>query len=149
MQPSMGSQFRPLGQRSPGVLLVEDDAALMEMNRRVLQRVGFRVFEATSEQSALWLWQRHSREIDVVLTDVMIPERTTGVDLVGKLRSQRADLRAIYTSGFGPEIGDLDVSAGFLSKPYTLNDLVQTMVDALEAPMQAVLTRAEMARCLA
>ncbi len=147
-QPIGSNPLKPSGERVPGVLLVEDDAQLMELNRKVLQREGFRVFEATSEQSALWLWQRHNREIDVVLTDVMIPERTTGVELVKKLRGQRADLRAVFTSGFAPELGGVDSSAGFLPKPYTLRELVDATVSALEQPMQAVLARAEIARCL-
>jgi len=137
----------------PGVLLVEDDPHLMEMNRRILQREGFRVFEATSEQSALWLWQRHQRDIDLVFADVMIPDRTTGVELVRKLRRQRPDLRAVYTSGFGPEMAGLDepnegVSC-FLQKPYSLRQLIDGVVDALEMPLQTALTRAELARCLA
>lgn len=136
------------GNRPPGVLLVEDDMQLMELNRKVLLREGFRVFEATSEQSALFLWQRHSREIDIVLTDVMIPERTTGVELVKKLRASRANLRAVYTSGFGREIGGVDAQEGFLPKPYTFRELIDTTISALEQPMQVVLTRAEIARCI-
>ncbi|HEY1173489.1 MAG TPA: response regulator [Verrucomicrobiae bacterium] len=137
-------------ERLPGVLLVEDDANLMEMNRRILQREGFRVFEATSEQTALWLWQRHQREIDVVFTDVMIPDRATGVDLVKKLRQQRPALRVVYTSGFGPEIAGLDVedTACFIKKPYSLREVLDVMIEALERPMQAALTKAEIARCV-
>jgi two-component system, cell cycle sensor histidine kinase and response regulator CckA len=140
-------------ERAPGVLLVEDDTQTMEMNRRILQREGFRVFEATSEQSALWLWQRHQREIDLVFTDVMIPDRATGVDLVKKLRQQRPDLRVVYTSGFGPEMVGLDTmedgGPNFIQKPYSLRQMIDGVVDALEAPLQATLTRAELARSLA
>lgn len=146
-------QSAAIGDRPPGVLLVEDDACLMEMNRRILKREGFRVFEATSEQSALWLWQRHQQEIDVVFTDVMIPERSTGVDLVRKLRQQRPALRVVYTSGFGPELAGLDgMGEGvpcFLQKPYSLRQMIDGVIEALEAPLQAALTRAELARCLA
>jgi two-component system cell cycle sensor histidine kinase/response regulator CckA len=135
------------------VLLVEDDAGMMELNRRSLQREGFRVFEATSEQSALWLWQRHQREIDVVFTDIMIPDRATGVDLVKKLRQQRPDLRVVYTSGFGPEMAGLDMMEEgdncFIQKPYSLRQMLTGVVEALETPLQATLTRAELARSLA
>lgn len=144
---------RSMQDRAPGVLLVEDDAQTMELNRRVLQREGFRVFEATSEQSALWLWQRHQREIDVVFTDVMIPDRATGVELVMKLRQQRPDLRAVYTSGFGPEMVGLDTEEEggecFIQKPYSLRQLIDGVVEALEMPLQTALTRAELARSLA
>lgn len=139
--------------RQPGVLLVEDDPQLLEMNRRVLLREGFRVFEATSEQSALWVWQRHQRDIDLVLTDVMIPERTTGVDLVRRLRQQRSDLRAVYTSGFGPEMGEFDLTGEtegcFLQKPYTVRRLIDIVMEALDLPLKAAMTRAEIARSLA
>jgi DNA-binding NtrC family response regulator len=140
-------------ERTPGVLLVEDDAQVMELNRRILQREGFRVFEATSEQSALWLWQRHQREIDVVFTDIMIPDRATGLELVRKMRQQRPDLRAVYTSGFGPEMVGLDsMEEGgecFIQKPYSLRQLIDGVVEALEMPLQTALTRAELARALA
>jgi two-component system, cell cycle sensor histidine kinase and response regulator CckA len=143
---------RMTDERIPGVLLVEDDAYMMEMNRRILQREGFRVFEAASEQTALWLWQRHQPEIDVVFTDVMIPERTTGVDLVRKLRQQRPNLRVVYTSGFGPELAGLDMmteSVCFIQKPYSLRQMINGIVEALEMPLQTALTRAEIARCVA
>jgi len=143
---------RSMQDRAPGVLLVEDDAQVMELNRRVLQREGFRVFEATSEQSALWLWQRHQRDIDVVFTDVMIPDRATGVELVQKMRQQRPDLRAVYTSGFGPELAGLDTEEGgecFIQKPYSLRQLIDGVVEALEMPLRTALTKAELARALA
>ena len=149
----IGGASRIAQERIPGVLLVEDDPHLMEMNRRILQREGFRVFEATSEQSALWLWQRHQRDIDVVFADVMIPDRATGVELVRKLRQQRPELRAVYTSGFGPEVAGLDEPdqgpTCFLQKPYSLRQLIDGIVDALEKPLQTALTKAELARCMA
>ncbi|MCD6052209.1 MAG: multi-sensor hybrid histidine kinase [Verrucomicrobia bacterium] len=149
-QPNGMTQLVPTGERRPGLLLVEDDAHLMELNRHVFQQEGFRVFEATSEQSALWLWQRHQREIDVVFTDVMIPDRSTGVDLVKKLRQQRPNLRVIYTSGFSPELVGLEETGeSFIQKPYSLRQLIDGVVEALEAPLQTALTRAELARSLA
>lgn len=149
----LASANRVTQTRMPGVLLVEDDPHLMELNRRILQREGFRVFEATSEHSAMWIWQRHQRDIDLVFADVMIPDRSTGVELVRKLREQRPDLRAVYTSGFGPEMAGLDsmeYSMGcFIQKPYSPRQMVDGVIEALEKPLQTALAKAELARCMA
>jgi two-component system cell cycle sensor histidine kinase/response regulator CckA len=118
------------------ILLVEDDPAMRELTRDILRRNGFTVLTADSDCQALWLWSRHAHQINLLVTDLMIPNRTTGVELAKKLLRERPDLPVLYVSGFGREIGEGDTAflrkSPFLQKPYSPSALIQTVFDCLD-----------------
>lgn len=130
--------------RGETILLVEDDPALRELTRDVLRRNGFTVLTADSDCQALWLWKRHSHQINLLLTDLMIPNRTTGAELARKLRGERPDLPVIFVSGFGIEVGEGETTllrkSPFLRKPYSSSTLLQTVLDCLASAGQKVET---------
>ncbi len=117
------------------ILLVEDDASVRNVVRQLLVRAGYRVLEAESEQEALWQWDKHWREIDLLFTDILIPHNTTGVKLAKYLRSRKTDLRVILTSGFSIEVAGHDVYESedmfFLQKPFDSTMLLMKVRECL------------------
>ena len=127
------------------ILLVEDDIEVREITRAVLREFGYVVLTAESECQALWLWERHHLEIKLLIADMMIPNCATGLDLAKKLRADKPDLKVLITSGFSPEIGGDDTSfltrTPFLQKPYTAQNLLDSVSRCLEEAHQPHSTR--------
>jgi CheY-like chemotaxis protein len=118
------------------ILFVEDDPAVREMACDILRQSGYVVLPADSERQALKAWDRFAKRIDVLLTDVMIPYRSTGLELARKLKRAKPDLKVVFTSGFGPEIcSGVPVLTGglFLPKPFSATALLQTIVISLNS----------------
>lgn len=115
------------------ILLVDDEPAIRAVLRRTLERCGYRVLEAQNGRHALDVARAYDAPIDLVLTDVVMPE-LDGRACVEQLRKLRVDLEALYMSGYAPrEILNrgLDVSrVPFLAKPFT-PDVVARRVRAL------------------
>lgn len=113
------------------ILVVEDEPDLLEIIQEFLMMAGFTVLAASSAPSALELWDKKSAEIDLVLTDITLPDGTTGVALAEKFRVASPDLKIIYTSGHSADTiamrYALPDSARFLQKPFQLNVLVATV----------------------
>ena len=82
------------------ILVAEDDPALRRLALQVLRRCGYRVFEARTGQEALSLWELHAGEIDLLLTDMVMPEGINGRELAERLRRDKDHLPVIYTSGY-------------------------------------------------
>ncbi len=85
---------RPLGDTgvvggSESILVVEDEAALRELVVSVLQLYGYRTFEAATGSAALKTWEAHKGEIDLLLTDMVMPEGMSGPQLAGAWRGKR------------------------------------------------------------
>ncbi|MGD8278275.1 MAG: response regulator, partial [Gemmatimonadota bacterium] len=118
------------------VLVVEDEAAVRSLIRRVMERDGHRVLEATDGEHALVLSRKHEAEIDLVITDVMMPG-IGGPALVQALHEERPGLRVILTSGYGDDILSGSGSARgvfFLEKPFSPNQLSRAVRDVLAGP---------------
>ena len=120
------------------VLLVEDEPAVRSLAKQVLEQYGYRVLEAVSGAEALKVWEEHSGSIEVLLTDVVMPDGMTGRELAERLRTQKPELRLIFTSGYSREVTGLDTvfvrreTAHFLEKPYRPKALAQTIRRALD-----------------
>jgi two-component system cell cycle sensor histidine kinase/response regulator CckA len=118
------------------ILLVEDEPAVRAMARKTLERLGYRVYEAGDGIAALSVWAQHRSEIDLLLTDIVMPEGLAGSDLAKKLRAEDPGLRVVLTSGYnsaGPDSANLIGGAMFIQKPYTLELLSQTIRTCLDA----------------
>ena len=121
--------------RPDTILVVEDDPAVRELTQVVLRHSGFKVLLADSSIQAQWIWSRQRDHIDLLLTDVMIPNQSTGVELAKRFQSERPHLPVVYMSGFGREIGEGDTAhlyrAPFLQKPFTPHELVEAVAFSL------------------
>ncbi len=109
------------------VLLVEDEAVVRRLARKLLEVLGCTVVEATSGREALDLWPEVRDRVSLVLTDVVMPETVSGWDLARELHHRHPGLAILVTSGHGslPEehgLGGIP-HIGFLQKPYPMNVL--------------------------
>lgn len=120
------------------VLLVEDEPTVRLTIETVLLRRGYRVLSATSGLQALDLWQDHSPEIDLLLTDMVMPGQLTGRQLAERLVREKPALRVIYMSGYSPEFAGkdfpLEEGQNFLLKPFTSDKLLHAVRATLQTP---------------
>jgi signal transduction histidine kinase/ActR/RegA family two-component response regulator len=118
------------------VLIVEDEPILRSMARDILEECGYHILEASSGKDALDLWTRRSDEIDLVLTDMVMPEGLSGVDLAEQLLARRPGLKIVFTSGYTANEVNQEmltrIRASFLSKPYTHVELAKAVRDGLD-----------------
>jgi CheY-like chemotaxis protein len=118
------------------ILVVEDEAALCGLIRTTLQRQGYRVFTAASGTEALSAWSSRMPQVDLLLTDMVMPGGVTGTELVKEMRAKNPELKAICMSGYSSEINGHQSNANpgipFLVKPFgtqTLAELVRSCLD--------------------
>ena len=120
------------------VLVVEDEASLRSLTRRYLQQRGYRVLEAGSGVEAIELWDRCKEPVDLLFTDMVLPQGISGGELAKRLKARQASLRVLYTSGYTLEMTarDLDLQPGinFLAKPYTEEVLAKAVRACLKPP---------------
>jgi PAS domain S-box-containing protein len=120
------------------VLVVEDETAMREVTRRILDRAGYQVLCAGSGQEALDLAARQERHIDVLLTDVVMP-RMQGKDLAGRLRALQPDLRVVFMSGYTQGLlsaqGVLEPGVHLIEKPFSKTGLLAKLREVLTAPV--------------
>ena len=117
------------------ILVVEDEPVLRELARMILKDYKYEVLEAASGHEALQVWEKHKGQIDLLLTDMVMPEGMTGRELAEKLRREKPDLKVIYTSGYssdvmGHENATRDIK--FLQKPYPPPELAQAVRECLD-----------------
>ncbi|MGD0891866.1 MAG: PAS domain S-box protein [Terracidiphilus sp.] len=107
------------------VLVVDDEEDLLEIAASYLAEMGFDYFQAPDGTSALEILKQHS-EIDLLVTDIVMPGGMNGVELVQKARALRPDLKIIYSSGFPAEaLAERSMSlvdGPLLHKPYQRNE---------------------------
>jgi len=117
------------------LLLVEDDEAVRNLARVILSGQGYRVLEAASGQAALFLCQNHPETVDLLVTDVIMPQ-ITGPELYEKLRTQRPELGVLYMSGYTNDAitrhGPLEEGINFVQKPFTPSGLAKKVREALD-----------------
>ena len=85
------------------ILLVEDDFAVLELTQHLLETAGYRVWKAESAEEALELWLAHAAEVDLLLTDLVMPGTLTGRELAERLHQEKPRLKVIFMSGYSPE----------------------------------------------
>jgi PAS domain S-box-containing protein len=124
----------PLDANQETVLLVEDESAVRSLTRHMLQTAGFRVLEATNGGEALKIGEDHLGEIDLLLTDVVMPSMD-GRQLADRLRARRPRLKVLYMSGYTDEAvlghGVLPEGSAFVEKPFTPQTLMRRMREVL------------------
>lgn len=113
------------------ILLVDDEAPIRRMVKSVLQRASYEVIEAETGVQALALWESHKNRVNLLLTDMVMPDGVTGRDLAQQLQRSKPGLNVVYTSGY-----ELDAEASrdtsergvhFLQKPYDMRKLLETV----------------------
>ncbi|MBV9078750.1 MAG: response regulator, partial [Methylobacteriaceae bacterium] len=112
------------------ILLVEDEEAVRAVNARALAARGYTVLEAESGVEALRVLAEQDGPIDLVVSDVVMPEMD-GPTLLGELRGRYPDLKVIFVSGYAEDAFAKHLPEGesfnFLAKPFSLKQLVETV----------------------
>ena len=118
------------------VLVVEDDDQLRRLAHRALAAQGYLVLEADRGATALDLARRHKGAIDLLLTDVVMPD-TNGRKLADALRATRPGLRVLFMSGYPDgaigKHGILEHGVAYLAKPFTTEAITRKVREVLEA----------------
>jgi CheY-like chemotaxis protein len=117
------------------ILLVEDEDAVRGLARLILHQNGYQVIEADCGATALGIWAQRASQIDLVLTDMVMPGGISGRSLAQRMRQTRPELKVVYTSGYSPSKGGQDPTLldglKFLAKPYNPDRLVGAIQDCL------------------
>ncbi len=119
---------------SETVLLVEDEPSVLQMAAEMLGQLGYRVLPATSSAQALHLAENHRDQIDLLVTDVVMPEMS-GKDLAEKLKKFYPHLKTLFMSGYTADViahqGVLDEAACFIQKPFSRKALSVKLREAM------------------
>jgi len=119
------------------ILVVEDQPEVRAVTCEMLHARGYTVLEAASGAEAIAIGRQHGRQIDVLLTDVVMPEMS-GRQAASLLQRDRPGLRVIYTSGYTDDTivhhGVLDPGLAFLQKPFSAEALSQKIRDVMDGP---------------
>jgi len=144
-QPSTSPEqvSKPALQRgSETILVVEDDATVRSIVLQVLNKHGYRIHQAVSGRSALDMWDKCHGEVDLLLTDMVMPGGVSGHELAQRLVAKKPGLKVIYTSGYSAEVfrGDfvLPERVAFLRKPYRAEELLAAVRQTLDSSGQSV-----------
>jgi CheY-like chemotaxis protein len=117
------------------ILLVEDEAVLRRLARRMLESKGYRVLDAGSGPEALEIVGRHAGRIDLLITDVVMPQMS-GRQLAVELERRSPGIHVLYLSGYTDDEvvrhGVLDERMNFLSKPCSLEALALKVREILD-----------------
>jgi PAS domain S-box-containing protein len=118
------------------ILLVEDETAVRQLIQRVLERHGYRVYAAISGVRALEVWGEYRDAIDILVTDMVMPEGMDGLELANRLRTDKPGLKIVYCSGYANCIPGRDFplrdNEKFLEKPFEPSKLLQKIRDCLD-----------------
>lgn len=132
------STAEPLGMEyfrgTETILLVEDQASLLELSREFLERLGYRVLTASLPEKAMQISSEFAGTIHMLLTDVLMPGMN-GRELAYRLRKQRPDMKVLYVTGYADRVfehsGGPDIDEAFMEKPYTFDEVARKIREML------------------
>jgi two-component system, cell cycle sensor histidine kinase and response regulator CckA len=133
---SEGPSSLPRGTET--ILVVEDDVAVRSLILSVLQRCGYTVLSAKSGVAAMGLWCQERNQVDLLLTDLVMPDGVTGLQLAEKLKADKPALKILYVSGYSTELtskgNSLVEGVNFLQKPFSPDKLARLLRVILDQP---------------
>jgi CheY-like chemotaxis protein len=119
------------------ILLVEDEDAVRNLMRNLLERYGYCVHTAASGARARPIWKEHQDEIQVLITDMVMPDGIGGRELAAELLAAKPKLKVIYCSGYTNDIlgedSPLRNAENFLEKPFQFNVLLQKIRECIDS----------------
>lgn len=121
--------------RQKTILLVEDEPIVLEMVTRLLEIMGYHVFATSDAHEAIALAQEHVGNLDLLLTDVIMPEMNGDV-LAQKLLARNPGLKCLFMSGYTADVithrGLLDEDINFIQKPFAIDNLKSKLQEVLK-----------------
>jgi CheY-like chemotaxis protein len=128
-----------IGQRQPilgqgRILLVDDEEVVRTTSAELLRHIGYEVVTASDGQEAVDYYRQFGHQIDLIIIDMVMP-RLSGADCFRALKAIEPNIKAILTTGFGLNEAAQQLldegMAGFLQKPYPINELSEVVARAL------------------
>lgn len=117
------------------ILLVEDEAAILKMTTTMLERLGYIVLPANSPEEAIALAHASTRQVDLLITDVVMPSMN-GRELARTILNRFPDIKCLYMSGYTSNViahrGILDEGLNFINKPFSKQELSVKLRDILD-----------------
>ncbi len=154
-EPGEGTSFRiylprmkdePEGEEKPSadqpkgsgsILVVEDDPMLRTMATQMLEKIGYRVLQAETPQAALSFCADQATPIDLVLTDVIMPEMN-GLEMARGIAALRPDAKVLFMTGYSSDAiasrGDVPPGLHYVEKPFNMEGLHAKILEILKAP---------------
>jgi PAS domain S-box-containing protein len=118
------------------ILLVEDEDIVRRPISIYLRKLGYTVVEAANGKLAFKLWRENRDQIDLLYTDIIMPEGISGLELASQLKMEKPGLKVIISSGYSTEISTHGVTAkdefAYLAKPSTSNVIASTIRACLD-----------------
>jgi len=128
---------RPVRAGTETILLVEDEIGVRRLVREMLHRLGYKIHEASSGADAVRIFAQHRNTIDLLLTDVIMPQMS-GRDLAERLKALQPSLKVLYISGYTDDMlahhGVLESNVYLLQKPFAPDELAKKLREVLDAP---------------
>jgi len=119
------------------ILVVEDEAPVRELVCSLLAGRGYHILQAESGPKGLQVWRENKDRIDLLLTDLIMPNQMNGRELAEKLWAERPSLKVIFTSGYSSDVVGKDFilrpGMNYLQKPYDPHKLALAVRDCLDA----------------
>jgi CheY-like chemotaxis protein len=122
---------------SESILLVEDEELIIGLAERILAQTGYRVVKARQAEEAIEVCRHIDGDLDLLVTDVIMPGGLSGKDLAARLTEMIPSLRVLFISGYTDDAiahhGVLDEGVNFLPKPFTVDSLRRKVREVLDA----------------
>jgi two-component system cell cycle sensor histidine kinase/response regulator CckA len=115
----------------PTVLVADDEPAVLTLTAMLLEGAGYAVLRAVNGVEALMLYASYADRVDVVLTDVEMPEMN-GIELAARIRDRNPDARILFMSGFLPPGARIPSGYRMISKPFKSTGLLRALADELK-----------------
>ncbi len=114
------------------LLLIEDDDKIRELYAKIFEMREYRVIQAVNGEDAVRKFMEHQDEIDLLITDVMMPNKN-GRETVEEIRKVKKDVKVIFTSGFNTELNKMlkEEELHYLQKPFLPQDLLRKIAEVL------------------
>ncbi|NOS68373.1 MAG: response regulator, partial [Verrucomicrobia bacterium] len=118
------------------ILVVEDEVIIREMAQTLLEELGYKILLAENGREALEVWEQNHDSIDLLLTDMVMPEGVSGMELAEQLLAQKPGLKVVFASGYTvDEVSEEFLArnnARFLQKPYNRASLSRAVRQAFD-----------------
>jgi len=120
------------------ILVVEDEPSVRRLVSITLERRGYRILQAANGPEALGLWKQRRADVDLLLTDVVMPEGITGHELVATMSKDKPGLKVILTTGYSEKLSSPNMpekqSYIVLTKPYSQTALLTAVRKCIDQP---------------
>ncbi len=117
------------------ILAVEDEAPLLKLMQHILESHGYKVLGCANGRQALETWGKHRKKIDLLLTDLILPDGMAGTELARILQESKPELRVLYTSGYNAERLAKELPQGthvnLVQKPFHARKLAEMVFETL------------------